>query len=233
MRKPILPLLMALALAACGAEQREPPDSLVTDAGEEEPAVPDGGYQDPGIPQPDPSIVYPAAPYGTNLGDAVADMRLYGYADPLDTSSVWRPIALSDFYDPNQNRGPNGTPLKLLWVNVSALWCTFCQAEAPVMRADCDKYKDKGLVCYTSIFEDGNRQPATRETVDWWARTYLVRHPITLDRSFRWSAYFSASTSPFNMLVDLQSMRILAIIEGFDKESIEGNLACILDNDCG
>jgi hypothetical protein len=227
---------LAFALIACGgAPSNPPPVDLVPDAGEQPDGEVDAGevpYQDPGIPPPDPSIVYPAPPYGTSPGDTIHEIKLYGYADFSDPNSSWRPIALSDFYDPNGNRGPDGAPLKVMLVNVSAVWCQVCKLEASSLQAKCDAAKDKGLVCYTAIFEDSVYEPATRNEINYWASTYGITYPIVLDRTFKWGEYFDENATPMNMFIDLKTMQILDIVMGYSDRDISLLIKCYTEGVC-
>lgn len=186
---------------------------------------PDPGPQDPGLVR-DGGVDYPPSPYGTNVGDTIADIANFGY--PGGTAA-WDVVRLSDFYDPQQNRGPEGIGNKALWVNVSARWCSYCEGEAPTMVRKCQQNRSKGLVCYTAIFEDVAGDRSTRKDVDYWKRMFKIDYPIVDDGpSFKWGSYFDAAGTPMNMFVDLRTMRIKHIVTGANMPEIEAALADVM-----
>jgi len=185
----------------------------------------DAGPQDPGLVR-DGGVEYPSSPYGTSVGDTLADIANFGY--PGGTAS-WDVVRLSDFYDPQQNRGPDGIGNKAMWVNVSALWCSVCKVEAPTMLKKCQQNRSKGLVCYTAIFENATGDRSTRKDVDSWKRNFKIDYPIVDDGpSFKWGSYFDAAATPMNMFVDLRTMKIKHIISGYDSAEVDAALADVL-----
>jgi hypothetical protein len=180
-------------------------------------------YQDPGLAAPARAQKnYPAGPYGTTKGETLQDIELFGYKSPV---TAWNTISLSDFYDPDGNKGPNGVPLKLLIVNVSAVWCSVCKYEAPLLLKKCQDNRSKGLACYCSIFENDKQQPADRTDVNWWMRNFSVDYPIVLDSLFKWGAYFNKSATPMNMYIDPKTMKIVDVVVGFDEQAMDTEIA--------
>jgi thiol-disulfide isomerase/thioredoxin len=198
--------LNVVALAVCLA-------SLALACGPSEPPV-----QDPGLAKPDRGLNYPAPPYGTTKGETIQNLELYGYKTP---TTPWLPLKLSDFYDPEGSKGPGGVPLKLLIVNVSAVWCSVCKVEAPLLLDKCKANREKGLACYTAIFEDEAYNPAERIDVNWWKQRFGIDYPITVDTLFKWGAYFNKSATPMNMYIDPKTMKIVDVVVGFDEAAMD------------
>lgn len=176
-----------------------------------------------GLPRPLAVANYPEGPYGTSVGDIIQDKALYGYKN---ADSEWDVVRLSDFYDPE---GKNHT---VMHINVSARWCTVCQAEA---RAESPKCTDdpavgglakRGLVCYSAIFEGTGSskkppKPATKEDVDAWRDQFELSQAVVQDETMKWGEFFDKSATPLNMVVDLKTMQIVYVTVGYDPASID------------
>ncbi len=177
--------------------------------------------QDPGLDMPSDGSPYAAPPYGLTKGETLRNIELFGYrVYPND----WQVVRLSEFYDPNGNKGPNGVPLKLLAINVSALWCSVCRWEAPILEETCKANRAKGLACYTGIFENAAQDPAARKDVNSWASDYKIDYPIVLDSAFVWGAFFNKTATPMNMFVDPKTMKIIEVTIGADMKQMKSFL---------
>ncbi|MGC4117557.1 MAG: hypothetical protein QM765_23970 [Myxococcales bacterium] len=241
----LLVLLLALAAAvaftaSCGpktpptpvagkdAENVIAPEDASTadpaDAGDEGDA-----WQDPGLTRKDASRPYPPGG-GTdyNVGGVVENLVLSGYTQGVATGSVYRPIELAEFYDPDGSKG-----YKVLFVNVGSRWCKFCKAEAqgdgetPSLNDICQARKDKGLVCYTAILEDENypnTERAEKADLTWWATSFNTEYALVMDPNFSWTVYGDASAVPHNLFIDTRTMKLLAICHGADTVCIQTNM---------
>jgi hypothetical protein len=181
---------------------------------------------------------YPQGPYGIEVGDVVKDIALQGYPNINEDrfKRGWQSIALSDYYDPegNKGRGEGGESFayKTLFVDVSARWCGPCAEEAQVLHNQgiCETCWPYGLVCYTAIFQNAENPPgpADQSDVDWWKGQNGVSHVIVADPSddggqYEWSEYNSGGI-PFNMYIDLSTMKILKKQNGYLLSDIKENI---------
>lgn len=119
MRKSLLLILPAVALAACsGADPIEPNKDF------------DKGDPNAGSAISAPAfeaVEYPAGPYGTQVDSIMANFEFLGWKAPAavgyDTSAIEK-VSMADFYDPTGEKG-----IKVIMLNASAVWCTVCRAE--------------------------------------------------------------------------------------------------------
>jgi thiol-disulfide isomerase/thioredoxin len=234
-----LSLCFVVSLMACGgASDKPPPPAAGQDAAsDQQPDASvdqaqdaggpdlglDAAWQDPGLNRKDGGAPYPSSPYGTSAGKVIDNslVVLYGYpmGNASDPKNRWSTIQLADFYNPDGSKlNFAGVPYKTLFINVSARWCTVCQAEAAQLQALCSQYAPKGMGCYTAIFEDAAYNPATRDDVNFWMENYDLEFPICLDNQFLWGAFFKVDATPLNMFVDLKTMKIVDRMAGVPPE---------------
>ncbi len=156
----------------------------------------------------------PGPPYGTLVGDTIADHEFVSY----DGSS----LSLCDIRDVPGNR--------LLLVYGTAGWCTQCTYESgdlPTIRAD---LHDDGLEVLAVVFEDESSSPADADYASEYRGYYGFTFPTVADPSFLIGAYFDKSSTPLNMFIDLSTMTILDIQTGYGigggplRSDIEGYL---------
>ena len=161
--------------------------------------------------------VYPCGPYGTAAKGIAGNLQFIGYQDPdeqckantakqLDTSKPTQ-VSFKSFYlgDPGKS-----CKRKLLWVMVSAGWCTPCKTEVPKVQADYASGKlDDRVAVLNLVFETETRgDPATLKFLGDWVSAFKLTYPVGIDPQFTMSPYFVKDQVPFNMLIDLADMRI-------------------------
>jgi len=237
-------LLLATASAgvltvACGGSKPPPPPVAGVDAATEipadaaDPTAPDTGVVqdedagfDPGLTRRDAAMPYPSGPFGTAVGDIVPNIRLYGYplGSAKDPKNTWKEISLAQYWDPDGTKGANGVPNKTLFVDVSARWCSYCKLEAETLDAQCKAKAAKGLVCYTSLFQDDVGNPATREDINFWKETFGLEFAITVDPAFQWGIFFPQEATPLNLFVDLKTMKVAGMCFGADEKCIADSM---------
>lgn len=221
MRRHLTSLLVIAFLAVgCGGDNDQNPGTPTPDTGTTAPEA-DAGTTLP--PEQDastePACDYPTGPYGTETGDMVENFEFEGYADPdylckpaaalkMDLSTK-RTLSFKDYYCnstcPDQKR-------RLLWVIVSAGWCGPCQEEVAATQAQFEQGAiDPRVHLINLIYETDKATPITEEFTQLWAENNLftLSFPIGMDPTFRMAAYFDRDAVPFNMLVDLETMRII------------------------
>ncbi len=180
--------------------------------------VPDLGTADSGGASCGEGI-YPCGPYGTSKGDVIEDVTFVGFADPDTFCKPLKDQAIDfskskKFSFGDWHRPPEGCPDKkkqLMWVVVSAGWCGPCRAEIQeTMAAIKQGAIDDRLALVDILFEDDNAQPATESYAkNLWAQYVGITFPLLLDPSFKMGKYFDREAVPFNMLVDLETMKIV------------------------
>lgn len=239
---------LALVLSACGGS--DAPNQKDFDHGANAPAP-------PATETPSAKVVaYPSGPYGTGLGSTVQNMAFMGWLTPLDvgfdTTQLVR-VNLSDYYNPDGTK-----PIKAIWLNSSAVWCSACQAEyggaigicensytscvsnspdcggktcvKKSMAAHYDEYKDKGVVFIGTIFEDGKNPPgpAQPKDLEFWGNKYEVNFPLVLDPDHKMAGYFTSDAVPMSIVVDTKTMKITAQVLGGDPGGVLKAIDAIL-----
>jgi hypothetical protein len=178
-------------------------------------AVDDEGISFCGVPAgngenatPESRAEYPSGPYGLEICSVIDNLSF-----TLDDESEY---TFQDIRaDPTR---------RLLLISTSAGWCTACIEEQPALEALYDARNEEGLEVMVALFQDSNFAPATPLYAKNWKEQYdldltIVIDPAsaTGDTEFALSPYYNTALTPMNMLVDLESMTILEIILGWDK----------------
>ena len=162
---------------------------------------------------------YPAGPYGTKAGETAANLQFLGYMDPktfckdakdkkMDTSKV-RPISFQSYYLGDSASGCAKYKPKLMWVMVSAGWCSPCKVEVNSTQKQYEAGSvPPGLEMLNIVFEDTSSAPASESFTKTWIGQFGLTFPVAMDPSFKMGAYFSRAAVPFNMLIDTRTMKI-------------------------
>ena len=149
---------------------------------------------------------YPVAPYGVSIGERIDQLSF------LNTEGD--PITLGDFYSDYQNR--------LLLVTTSAEWCTACIKEQPKLEALYQQYRERGLNVIVSLFQDSDFSPATPALAEAWRDKYTLSFPILADQATpsTFAPYYDVSLTPMVMLIDVETMEIVYLTQGFDEDQV-------------
>jgi hypothetical protein len=165
------------------------------------------------------AVDYPKAPYGVEKGSVVANMKFTGWNNPM--ASGYDPnnletIQLADFYNPN-----NDKPVKVLWVNSSAVWCGPCNQEYSYIEqqknaGSWEEPSTKGYMILGTLKEDAKNppQPAKPNDLKNWGSGYEVEFPLVLDPSFKLGQFYPSDAFPAAFLVDTRTMRIVDVMVG-------------------
>ena len=181
-----------------------------------------GGYEyeatGPGV------VVYPSGPYGRDVGSTVRNFKFAGFLNPLEadytaSEDTIFTIRFSDYYNPD---GDPGRPVALL-VNASALWCPVCRQEAAASKkayndengVEFRGWRERGVEFITAIFEDEETNPAQFVHIESWSKQYSLEYPVVLDPRLTLGVFFDQSASPFNMIIDTRTMKIVYAAEGY------------------
>lgn len=179
-----------------------------------------------------PGQAYACGPFGTVTGTIAGDEQFLGFMDPdnfckahdakaIDTSTA-KTISFADWF-----KKPDGCAkkYKLVWVNVSAGWCGPCRAEVQELTK---RFKDGTFPAEVDflniVFEDGLRKPATEAFGKTWATQQSLNWPVVIDPSFKMGKYFDKAATPFNMLVNTETMEIVYRTVGANIPAIEAEI---------
>jgi hypothetical protein len=181
----VLAVALASLSTACGSNAPELPEELIADV--------------PSCAAP----AYPSEGVGTEVGDVAKNACFVGYRAP-ERVAASETVALSDYYDP---AGPKGVSLLLL--NTAAIWCAACVAEHGYLPERAAELAPRGLVILSTLFQDGQRNPADMADLDRWISNFQPNFPMVADPELELGSYASPDSAPLNMLVDPRSMKIL------------------------
>ncbi len=210
-------LLFTLFAAGCGSNTPEIPSEYLNGSGGS------GGTS---------SLSYPAGPYGTTQGTLIKNYRFnVGWSDPkavgydlerLDAE----PLELASFYAPT-GEDADGQPRELLLLNTAAIWCQACRIEHEELDTRLAQYGPRGVVIFSTLFQDAQSRPATTQHLKVWAQQFEVGFPFALDPEYQMGDFARAETAPLNLVVDLKTMEILLKVtgEGLVWPFIEAELA--------
>lgn len=160
-------------------------------------------------------VDYPAGPYGLEVGSIVSNYKFNGLRDPKEagyktTSTEF--ISFSDYYNPTGDE----TKPRALVVTASARWCTYCKAEAVNSMKHHAYWNPKGVEFITTLFDNETPgEPATFKDLELWTKAYKLEYPVVLDPNPpKLGVFFKLDAAPFNMVLDLTTMKILFKAEG-------------------
>lgn len=210
----------AVALSSCSSEPapEEIDPGIESDGGGQ---TPDGTTGTDGNTQaPD----YPPGPYGQSVGNVIKDYVFDGLMNPLavnyvsDNTTVTK-IAMHQFY--NKDKDPSRPRVMLMtW---TALWCVYCKQQAASAMKEYAVWHPKGAEMMELVFEDNDSNPAGFEHLTTWSKTYKLAFPTVLDPGINSGIYFDKNAAPYNMVIDLSTMKILTATAGYwDTTAIEG-----------
>lgn len=172
-RLSLLPLLL-LTVGLSGCEEEFVPNIIVI-AGDDAGTGGDDAS----------STAYPPGPYGTGVGDTIADIAF--------TDQDGAPISLGDLYRDDSAR--------LLLVSTSAEWCVACREEQPLFQSLFNEYRDRGFRVMVTLFENTDFAPANTQDVAQWRAQYGLSFLTVLDVGNSFRDFYDVSLTPMNMLV--------------------------------
>jgi thiol-disulfide isomerase/thioredoxin len=153
-------------------------------------------------------LQYPPEPYGFKVGDVIASESLTN----IDGST----FELKDIFSQKQN--------KLLLLTTSAEWCSACIKEQPKLQSFYEQYHDQGLDLVVSLFQDSNFEPATITVAQRWKEKYALDFHVVADTSnpSTMGKYYDVALTPMIMLIDVATMKIIYLAQGFDQDTVTG-----------
>lgn len=153
-------------------------------------------------PKGDP---YPTANIGTTVGSRVQNYKFLGYPDG-DPAKGLQPMSLAMFFD------PTGEKYRMIHVQASGTWCTYCRAETKAVAPLASKLADRKVVWLISLAE-GNAlgTPATKSDLDQWIAQHKAPFPHLLDSGNKnFGPFYDAAALPWNANIDAKTMTILS-----------------------
>jgi thiol-disulfide isomerase/thioredoxin len=183
----------------------------------------DGGPQQDAARQSDASCgpgsgVYACGPFGASEGAVMANESLFGYYDNNGNGSVTDEAGGS--FDLARYYLLSAGGAKLLYLNVSAPWCSTCQSEAARLRSLYQEFHGRGVEFLTVLW-DLNSSSEAKD----WASYYNLPFAVADDSGpKRLEKYWDGSGIPMSMFVDLRTMKILYIVVDWDETAVKAKL---------
>lgn len=209
---PMVVVTVSLALVlggGCSSDDDEKPK----DSGPDISFIPDTA------PSPCGTGIYPCGPYGVNIDDVTKNLEFVGYSDPkehckehkdkvMDTTTSRR-ISFKEFHLGDSSC--TQYKREILWVMVSAGWCTPCQKEVSKTQNEYALNQVDQRVAILNILTetDNLSEPATDAFIKKWIQSFNLTFPVGMDPSFKLGAYFDVKAVPFNMLIETKTMKII------------------------
>lgn len=183
-----------------------------------------GGSQGAAAPaEASAPCVYPAGPYGTNVGDRVdSSLEWQGYSGDSAQSSF---VSMSDYFDCDGSRG-----IRALVLEESATWCADCAElasnEAPLVNGS---WKGDGITVVVLMAQDQAGNPASLPTALSWRNEFaLTGGAVCADPAWTMKTWGGAPVGgngfPTTAVIDPRTMKIVSI-QPVDLEGTAENLA--------
>ncbi len=159
---------------------------------------------------------YPARPYGTALGDVIANLRYDSGNDVAKDIAGGAEFNFSDLYDENPDRSGEYTALMIF---VTAGWCPYCADEAAVLEDLYQDLQDQGVLLLGIVTQTESSAPADAAYAEGYADRYGWTFPSIagdVDPNYWPPADVAAGEIglPLNMFVDLRTMQIYGRFPG-------------------
>jgi hypothetical protein len=153
---------------------------------------------------------------GSQRGSRIANYAFWGFADGAAAGDPV-PLSLSRYYQAQAPSDLSSEPgsAKLLHLVVVAGWCGICRGEATALTTKHDALKARG-VRFLTVMANG-ATPSVGASLDElraWSARHVYPADLALDPRGRTLTPFDISGVPWNALIDVRSMEILAIAEG-------------------
>ena len=125
--------LLAIVATACGSDSQT------------QQSFGKGTAYNPTTPSGFQATPYAVGPYGTGVGSTIANQEFLGWHAPTDVgfdTTKLEKLSLAEYYNPNGDK-----PIKAIWLNSAAVWCSACKAEYNGDIGVCDDGKYTGCEC--------------------------------------------------------------------------------------
>jgi hypothetical protein len=155
---------------------------------------------------------YPEGPFGTGVGDIVANLRFDGWLDPaaatFDAAAI-TPIELGSYYDPQGSKG-----VELVVVNACTVWCVPCK-EVRHLPAQAAEFGTSVAVVAT-LSQDADFMPISTGAMAIWATANDITFPLGADADNKLGAFAVVEAVPNYIVIDARDMRLLGVFEAAD-----------------
>lgn len=167
----------------------------------------EGGEQNPTTaPDKNPAGVdYPTQGIGTTVGAVMQNYKFLGYPDG-DPSKGLQPMSLAQYFD------PQGAKYKMIHVQASGTWCTYCRSETRMVIPLKAQLEAKKILWVVSLAEGPSQgTPSTKEDLDKWISQFKWDAPHLLDSGNKnFGPFYDAAALPWNVNIDAKTMKILS-----------------------
>lgn len=156
-----------------------------------------------GVPYPTENIGTEAR-RGTRSGNRIANFKFLGYPDGDTTKGLQR-IALANYFDPEVRQ------YRLIHIQASGSWCTFCRQETEVVTPLAPQLKEKKVVWLMSLAEGpAVGTPSTKADLDKWINAYKSPFTHLWDSGNKnLGIFYDSAALPWNCTIDARTMEIL------------------------
>ncbi len=159
---------------------------------------------------------YPDGPYGVGDGDIIENFVFSGFFAETATASAQSSYQRVDF-----QRIRSLGRYRYLLLNVAAEWCSGCRVEAQLLPDLFNDWSPRGGYVLSVIVENTRSQLADRAVLDQWRATYQMNYAMVHDPQDRIRSAFATNTLPINVIVDLETMRIVSQKIGEDLRFLD------------
>lgn len=161
----------------------------------------------PGCVESEDDNGYPSCPYGTTVGEVVANASFEGFSSHDRAGEGLKTVSFADFHDPDGN-GP-----RLLFVNAGAVWCAPCKEEARELPHIWESLGDE--VAFLAVVYEGKPNTiATEKDLANWVKSFKTPFFTAIDPQGQILAYFDKSSPPYSMVIDTKTMEIVGQVVG-------------------
>jgi hypothetical protein len=172
---------------------------------------------------PDTGVEYPPCPYSNEaeLGGTLPNKKFIGREAGSDT-----PRKEIDFAQLHALRKQG---MKYAVFNVAAFWCSPCKEEAKEFENILKpKYGPRGVAFFSVILQNFQGKEATDKDVDTWISTYNSTFMVVRDVESWTAKIFNVSSMPFNMIINLETMKVESRVVGAQLKAITDKLDQLL-----
>ena len=122
---------------------------------------------------------------------------------------------------------------KVILLDISAMWCFYCQQDAPAVQYLYKTYGPKGLVAVTCQSEDANGAQVTEAGLKQWASEYSLTLPVMNDQSgtssgAAESAYVSVTGGFPTLVIIDRNFKVQYIQGGLDQAAVTAKIQALL-----
>jgi len=108
---------------------------------------------------------------------------------------------------------------KVILLNISAMWCGPCRAEAEELMEIYNTYKERGLEIVQCIYQDEDGNNTDPGDIRRWIDEFNLAFTVLTDPDGSLTGFFNFTGIPFNVIVG-RDFVIRYRRSGFDKSSV-------------